>query len=207
VLPGAGLSYSLVTRYLDYDDLQGYDEDGFSSGDFAAYAYTLEAGVSGVLGSLEWGLQGGYARYDIETESSHAGFGNAGVSLNLPHNLRVAWVLSNLGYGTPFVNRPVILPLTLQTGIAHHLKIGNRFAWNSFMDFRRRNDESGVYIPGAEVVYAKILSLRSGYALGEKRPVVTGGFGVNLSPLRIAYAYRGHEALAGAHFLSFETLF
>lgn len=177
---GAGLVY------MNYGQIDGYDEAGYESGIFMANEFAFTAGGSHKLGNFTLGTNVKLAGSNIASfKASALLFDMGGVFSHPEQDLKIGMMVKNIGFVLrPYVeNIPVNLPLDVQIGISYkpeHAPM--RLSLTAFNLYRRNiayfdpqsrfanNEEPGKFDNifrhfsfGTEFILSKNVNLRAGY--------------------------------------------
>lgn len=170
---------AFAAEIVDYGDLDGYDEDGGTAGNYGAGAWRLSAAWGRTKQSWSWGVRLSGGRYEIEDEHSWAMTGDMGVTYGLPLGLRLGTVLRHLGWATPFLHDEPSLPTELVVGVVQEGHWRDRLlGWSVGVDLRRRNGDGLAAIVAGELLFKERIALRLGYPFGEDQPGVSAGLGL-----------------------------
>jgi hypothetical protein len=197
---GKGFRVSVGMSVLDYDDLDGYDEDGLSTGSYGAGGYAGQLGLAYADGPFAFGASGRFASQNIAGFNTFGFFGDAAASFVLNRYFRFAAAATNLGWIAPYEDVGEPAPLAVQGGVTVHIPLWwEGFAADISADLYRRADTEMQGLFGLEVLYRQILSFRLGYALQEEDALPSAGLGIVLGPLSAEYAYASKAAAWGNH--------
>lgn len=185
-------------KALVYQDLEGRDADGFTTGNYGASAWALDAGLSGERGRFSYGFTMRYARQNIEQWYAQAFLMDAGLAYSLAPWLRVASRLANLGHIFSYDTEREYVPLLLQSGISLDLPLPGPVRWSAHTDVRRRSDENSAILVGLEGNWRNLLYLRLGMPAQEMANV-SAGLGVKAGVLQLDYAFSAGPNLGGRH--------
>lgn len=197
-----GLGFS--TTYLGYGNIAGYDADGNSTGDLAAYSAVFTLGISHQVSDLmSWGVAIKPVFEELAGYSARTVAFDAGILLDWGR-VALGAQYANLGGGLKFLAEETPLPRSLRVGIAVR-GIGG----SSTMAVAASSESGGdlALAGGLEYNYSRSLILRASY-----RDVLSGqgsgtgsvglGLGLVLSPLRLDYSYQPASELDEIHHIT-----
>jgi hypothetical protein len=202
--PAAAGALEFTSSLLRYDAITGYDEDGAELPAYGAGAWLFGLGYARTKGATSYGLRVHGGNYAIDHSSSWAVMADFGLTCNLPRvaaipgRFSLGSAMRNVGGGTPFVERELILPFELNNGIAWQLERG-RWSGRLGADWRHRNDEPEAAIFWAEGEWQHMLTLRLGRPVGEAGPGWSSGVGLAAGIFRIDYGFVADGLQSGRH--------
>ncbi len=177
-----GGTVALGVNYVNMGKMEGRDEWGAPSGEFAAYDLQVSLGYgSQISPRLDVGLAVGFIESRIADDSESAYSGNLGILFSFSESVSLALVGQNIG--TSLGADP--LPFTIRGGVA--VKSGSL---TLAADLANPNDGPVYYCTGLEWWMGKILALRLGYR--SNRSIgsgITAGLGIQKGKMRFDYAY------------------
>lgn len=208
-IPKEKISLGFGGRFLKFDEIMGRDEFGVETGEYGAASFDLSLALAaGTSKSLDWSIQTHFAQSLIDDAISRAFFLDMGLAYDLK-DFRIAALFYNLGWASDYDKEEVVLPLTLQAGIAYAWDINNRFQWIINGDVLRVNDEGMLGIISSELSYNELISLRLGYPVytDNEDASLNAGMALKVIGWTIEYAYGGHRDLSGEHHINVEIAF
>ncbi|MDR1760421.1 MAG: PorV/PorQ family protein [Fibrobacter sp.] len=202
------LNMSASLEFLNYDDLEGRDENGFLTGDFGAGAWALQLGVGSTPSAFRWGLSARFASETIENASAFAFLADAGGAFQLNRYVSFGAAIRNFGWVSEYESEKEYAPLSLQAGVTGIYPVTSAFSLALHADAYRRTDYQAEWLLGSEIAYKKILVLRGGYAFrGDTDGGVSGGLGIRAGALQLDYAYSARPAVGGNHHIGLGLYF
>ena len=201
-LPWGDRRITLITGYLGYDKIPGWDASNTATTAYDAYTLKLQAGLAGQLWGFAYGVSAAYAQNNIAEATYSAGLVNAGLWRDLGHGVSAGASVMNADFWTasskPGGEKPVP-PTIFQAGLGYARPIRPGMRAAVAVDARKVNDEDLVVPVGAEMLFMDALFVRAGYPLGDPDNGLGLGFGLKWSRFSFNYAYKGHSALSGGH--------
>ena len=204
-------------RYLGFDDLRGFDENGQATAPYGAHTLKLQSGMAGTYGALDWGATLNYAQNSVASANYGTAMLNGGLRDRLLPGLYAGLSVINFDFWRSKArmagNADPFPPTAVQAGLAYRRPLGRSFTGALAVDARTRNDEKLTWLAGAEAGWQEMIFVRVGYPLGEPDPGLGLGLGLRWSLFRFQYAYQGHdtfdvldggESLSPGHFFSLE---
>jgi hypothetical protein len=192
--------------FLGYDEIEGRDENGLKTADYAAYAWSLQTGFGSRNDVFNWATSFRFASQTIDDETAFAFLGNVGGSYRVNRYLAFATTLTNAGYVTEYDKVKEYAPMALQAGITGIVPFSEKWALHLSADAYRRADTDPQWLFGGELTYAEILQLRAGYALRTQNDTEDGiscGLGFAFGTIVFDYAYEPRPAFEGGnHYLA-----
>lgn len=195
-LPWGSWSWNATARFQGFEDIPGRDDEGRSTGTYAASAWALDAGLSAPL-PLE-GLRVGAglgAGMDMVAEANaFAGWLSLGATYR-PRDARwsTGFALRNLGMGTTHAKE---LPAIAQIGGVWRQPLGN---WTlvPMADAKWVADED-IQFPIALEARWSVLAMRAGYVLGREEFLPSVGLGLDWENWILDAGTGWHDALGFA---------
>jgi hypothetical protein len=196
VLPSDSWSWNATARFQGFENIPGRDEDGRSTGTYAASAWALDAGLSVPLPleGLRVGASLGAGMDMVAEANAFAGWLNLG-TVYRPREARwsAGFALRNLGMGTTHAEE---LPAIVQVGGVWRQPIGN---WTlvPMADAKWVADED-IQFPVALEARWSVLALRAGYVLGREEYLPSVGLGLDWENWILDAGTGWHDALGFA---------
>lgn len=208
LVTGSGRNgFSFAGEVLDYNDFDGYDDDGRAVGKYGAGAWRLAAGWGRSWESWSWGVEISGGRFEIEQEHSWMMVGSMGIVRSLPAGFRLGTVFRNVGWATPFIHDEPSLPTEMAVGLLQQGSLSNRLlGWSGGVEARRRNGEGLAWIASAELLLKERVAFRVGYPFGEDHPSLSGGLGVRSRWIDADYSIIGDGLYGLRHQLALSLL-
>jgi hypothetical protein len=195
---------------LNYDEIQGYTEDGLTSDNlfFTPGTIAMQFGSAKKFNSLSVGLNARYASQNIDGHYYEHGFlFDGGVKYDFKY-LAFGAVFTNLGYLSSSTDAKAIAPLSAQAGITANCPLPLGFAGALSADLYRRNDSSEEFRAGFEIMYSDIFSMRFGHPISDsENNALSAGFAIGLGFASIEYAYQNRKALEANHIFGVSLYF
>lgn len=202
----ANISASL--EFLNYDDLEGRDENGFVTSDFGAQAWAVRLGLGSTPSVFRWAVSMRFASQTIEKETALAFLVDAGSAFQLNSYFSFGAVIRNFGWVSEYESEKEHAPLSLQAGITGSFPLTNSFNLALHADAYRRTDYDAEWLIGSEIAYKKTIILRGGYAFrGDTHGGVSGGIAIRAGRLQLDYAYSARPAVEGNHHIGLGFFF
>lgn len=203
---------SMGLEFLGYGDIEGRDEEGFETDDYAAYAWAAQAGIGNHGRPFAWSLQARFAYQAIDDESTLGILADAGASYRVNRFVAFGATVTNFGYVTDseYDGEYEAAPMALQAGITGTVPVGELLHLESMWDvhlsadiYRRADMEEFEWRFGGEVSYREFIALRAGYALRpETEDAISAGIGITFGSCVFDYGYSPRPALgSGNHYL------
>jgi len=198
------LTLGMSLDYLGYEDIEGRDEYGNETSEYAAYAFSFKAGVGSRGKVFNWAASARFASQTIDDESAIAFLGDIGGSYRVNKYLAFAATLTNFGYMGDYDGEDEVAPMALQAGLTGILPITENWNIHASADAYRRADTDPYWLFGGEVNYAEILSLRVGYAIRpDTEDGISCGLGLSFGMIVFDYGYAPRPAFEGGlHYVS-----
>jgi len=198
------LSLGMTVDFLGYDDIEGRDEFGNETSSYAAYAWSVKAGLGSRGKVFNWAVSARFATQTIDDESAIAFLGDVGGSYRVNKYLAFAATLTNFGYMGDYDGADEVAPMALQAGLTGIIPITERWNIHASADAYRRADTDPYWLFGGEVNYANILSLRAGYAVRpDTEDGISCGLGLVFGMIVFDYGYAPRPAFEGGqHYVS-----
>ena len=208
VYPPGNWRFSGGLVNLNYDDLDGRDEDGLLTGAYGAGAYAAQLGVSALSGPLGLGVTGRFASQNISGYHSRAVLCDAAAGFRLNSHVQFAATLTNLGWVEPYEGHAETAPLALQAGVTaqHPLQGGLQLALHSDL-YRRADDSEFSVLLGGELLYRNLLTLGVGYPVRSSESGPSAGLGIQAGVVGVGYAYEANPELKGNHHIDLRLSF
>lgn len=220
-------SVSAGVRYVDWGSFDGRDEQGLSTGEFAARDVALTVGLATALTErIRYGVNLHLIYSAIESARATAAAADVGVQAHWPeHGWSVATSVHHVGrtlsdFGTASTSLPVdwrfgvakelaYLPLQISvTGYDLH-------NFGTALDDEPPLGQALAHLTfGLEMDLGDVLTVRTGYNHRRSRELVLndrldwagfgGGFGIDLGLLRADYAFTSWSSFGGLHQVSLQ---
>ncbi len=193
---------------LNYDEIQGYTEDGLTADGLSYTAGTMAAqlGIARTFNSMSAGLTARYASQNIEDYHESGILFDGGVKYNLLKNFAFGAVFNNFGW--IFSETKEVAPLSVQAGITANCALPLGFVGALSADIYRRNDSAEEFRTGLEIMFKELFSLRLGYPIsGEENDALNAGLAIKLSFIEVEYAYQNRTALGANHIFGVSLYF
>ena len=181
---------------LNYDKLEGYNDDGlhFDGDYFTAGTIAAQLGVARKFNSMSAGINFRYANQNIDSYYEHGFLFDGGAKYSLNKYFEFGAIFNNYGWIVSDADVNEIAPLSVQAGVTATCPLAFGFSGALSADLHRRNDLPSELRTGVEILYKELFSIRFGYS-----EVLSGGFAVNLGFASIEYAYQNREVLEANH--------
>ncbi len=192
-------------RYLGFGgDLPGYDADNNPTSDYSAHSLKVEFGYANRFKFVNYGAGISYVENNISWANYRTFILDLGLQANVLPGLSLGAALNN---GEIFTSEPQTSagvkpfpPTTVRAGIAYTYNAPKEIDLCIALDARTRKDEKLNFPMGVEISWKKIISLRTGYPLGEPEPAQSFGIGVQYKRLIVDYGLKRYETLSPGHF-------
>jgi hypothetical protein len=191
---------------LNYDELEGYTDDGLTGerASFAAGTIAAQFGIARTFNSLSAGLTVRYANQNVEDYNRSGILFDGGVKYDLLKYFAFGAIFSNFGW----IEKETA-PLSVQAGITGSCPLFLGFTGALSADLYRRNDFQEIELrSGLEIMYKEVFSLRFGYPISsEENNALSAGFAIKLGFADIEYAYQNRAALKANHIFGVSLYF
>lgn len=202
-MPYENFVFSGALEFLGYDDLEGRDDEGFETGEFAASAWAAQLGVGFRHAMFRWALSARFASQTIDDETAFGFLADGGVSVALNRNFSFATKVTNAGYVTEYEGNHRVPPTAVQSGITATYPLTEIFDLAMSLDMYRQADSDLMAMAGAELSFRKMLVFRAGYAYRpDTENGVSGGLGLRFGNINVEYAYATNPVLDGDHHIN-----
>jgi len=180
----------------------------FKATDFA-FTLTYARQISQEFGL---GLSAKYIKsylYNKELKANSVAF-DIGTLYDIPTlRTRLGISVNNLGRDLKYINEQYSLPTALRFGARTMVYEDEDNLLYLAVQIGRPNDADEQYNLGAEYIFLKLISLRTGYRFNYDTENFSGGLGVDLHTIgfngRLDYAYTNYKYLSGTHMFSLEV--
>jgi hypothetical protein len=200
-LENGGLGASV--SYLSYGPIQGFDDQGNTTGDVNAYSGVGTLGGA-LLGDF-WAA--GFNLKAIQTalaDVSATGFAaDAGATLVYPKEvlggtMRAGMTVRNLGTGLKFIDQKDPFPRQWRVGVAAVQMMRRKL--NLSLDYGQEREMSGAVYGGAEYWVIPNVALRAGYSGADAEGNgLRAGLGLKFRDLSFDYAFSDYGDLGLSH--------
>jgi hypothetical protein len=198
-LPDDDWTWNALARFEGFENLQGRDDEGRSTGTYSASSWAIDAGLSlpVLVDGLRVGATLGTGMDMVANASSWAGWLSLGATYRTAQSPWSAGLsVRNIGMGTTSGNHGTNLPLTIQIGGAWHQALGT---WTlvPMADLKMVADED-LQVPVALEAKWRILALRAGYIVGRDEALPSLGLGLAWEGWSLDLGTGWHQALGFA---------
>lgn len=187
---------------LNYDELQGYTEDGLTADGLSFSPGTVAAqfGAAKKFNSLSTGLNFRYANQNIDDHYSNGFLLDAGAKYDFLKYFAFGAVFNNLGFINTSTGKKETPPLSVQAGVTANCPLPLGFTGALSTDLYRRTDAEEEFRIGLEIMYSEIFSARFGYPISDnENNALSAGFALGLGFASVEYAYQNRKALEANH--------
>ncbi|GHV14357.1 hypothetical protein AGMMS49938_10330 [Fibrobacterales bacterium] len=195
-----GLHLSAGLESLNYDPIQGYNEDGLTADnlEFGSGTVAAQIGVAKEFKQSVFGISARYASQNIDYYYYQGVLFDGGAKLNAGDFLTFGAIFTNFG----FLTDGETAPLAVQAGItaSHSLPLDLNGSLSA--DLYRRNDQTEQWRLGGELSYKEFFAVRLGYPISKNssdNDALSAGFAVAVSFVSVEYAYQNRTALGANH--------
>lgn len=207
----SGYRVLLNARYLGFDDIDGWSDQGEATSAYGAHTYKMQAGAAGNWRGLLWGATFNFAGNNVASANYVAAMVNAGARYLLPFGFMAGASVVNAdfwgskskdaAFADPFP------PATAQVGLAYTHAFGSSWKASVAADARARNDEDAAFPAGVEIGWRDMLIARAGFPFGEPEPGFSAGIGLHWSLFRLEYAFQSHATLGPGHYWALDLAY
>ena len=195
--------------YLSYGTIDGYDAEGYYTGDLTAYDWAggLSAGYT-INENLSVGITGKVINQKLDEASATAFAADFGVRCRM-EKVTFALVMSNFGTRLKFEDTEEKLPATARIGIAAS-PFNNSFI--TALELEKKINGSSIIRYGVELNFENQYFLRSGYKYftdqtDDNGMGLTLGAGMKFKMAQIDYAYTLKDKLSDQDIHRFSIVF
>jgi len=195
--------------FLSYGKIEGYDADGYSTGDLNAYDWAggLSAGYT-INENLSIGITGKVINQKLDEVSASAFAADFGVRCQM-EKVTFALVMSNFGTKLKFEDTEEKLPATARIGIAAS-PFNNSFV--TALEFEKKINGRSILRYGVELNFEDQYFIRSGYKYytdqtDDNSMSLSIGAGVRFKMAKIDYAYTLKDKLSDEDIHRFSLVF
>lgn len=195
---------------LNFDKIQGYDDDGLTKDGLSYTAGTTAAqlGIAKKFNLMSAGLTVRYANQNIDDYYEHGILFDGGVKYDLMKNFAFGAVFNNFGWIISKADRKETAPLSVQAGITANCPLPFGFSGALSTDLYRRNDSAEEFRTGLEIMYRELFAVRFGYPVsGEENNALSAGFAIKLGFADVEYAYQNRAVLEANHIFGISLYF
>lgn len=181
------VAYGFGFRYLDYKEIEGRDEIGTPTGNFAPMDFAFTANTAFRLNPDHYlGINASVIYEKIDTASSYGLAFDLGYTYLTPiKDLTLALAIKNLGVASKMDEEKIELPTSFEISAIKKL---HRFS-SEIKLLKINDDDSFKGALGANYSLTKNLNLRAGYKFGYDAENLSAGFGIQIKRIKIDYAY------------------
>lgn len=211
-----GLNYQKVSwqtddwgfsaQIFDYEDFQGYDEFGRSTGDYASSMNDFGVHFQSEYSHTLWEIQLHYIDSRIAQAFSQGGYLMFKSQTRLGSSLNYGVLVDNLGGASAYDRRALYLPLTIQNGMSYSIDLTERINLVPAFDLKYVNEEGASIIISQDFWYSETLGLHLGLPVYQQTRASQYfphqvGLSLALDFGKIQYAYQSQDLLSESHLL------
>jgi len=200
------IAYGFGFRYLDYQELEGRDEIGIFTGDFAPMDLALTGNIAFKITPDHYlGLNTSLIYEKIETASSYGLAVDLGYTFLTPlKDLIFSAAVKNIGTSSKMDEEKIELPTSFEVSLAKKINRLN----GEFKLLKINDDDSFKAALGGNYLLTDNFTLRAGYKFGYDTENLSAGFGVRLKKVSLDYAFVAFsDELDNAHMIGLNYKF